>query len=357
MSVIKTEQVNSTTPNSFDAKVFEVMKQVNRLQNGGGSNVDEETITEINDKIEQVKEQIEGIKEKPIATIEKKLSCTPSAMLSNGLKQWNSVAYGNNKYVAVCSGNQIAYSDDGMKWNPVSTNNRNWSSIVFSDDYYKKFIAVANSSNYYLIGDGVNWEEKQFNSSMKWTSIAYGNGYFMAVASNSTTSAYSTGGTGWSYPSISQLSWTSVCFGDEKFVAVASNSSEGAYYDTEWHSNTMPSADWKSITYGNGKFVAVATGGKFAHSDNGIEWSELLDISETSRSWVSVSFGNDIFVAIAQDSTVCAFSHDGVNWTYQLHLTHVPILNMVVVVMTQQFKHYWIKLMKCRMILNPLIQH
>ena len=32
MSVIKTEEPNLTTPNSFDSKVFELMKQVNRLQ-------------------------------------------------------------------------------------------------------------------------------------------------------------------------------------------------------------------------------------------------------------------------------------------------------------------------------------
>ena len=70
-------------------------------------------------------------------------------------------------------------------------------------------------------------------SASSWQSVAYGNGYFVAVAQGYTTAgAYSTNGTSWTALRMSIASnWQSVTYGNGYFVAVQnSGSTAGAYF-------------------------------------------------------------------------------------------------------------------------------
>lgn len=70
--------------------------------------------------------------------------------------------------------------------------------------------------------------------------------------------------------STSLVKWPSVTYGNGKFVAVAGSRYDKAAYSTDginWSTSTLPSsASWYSVTYGNGKFVAVASSNKAAYA-------------------------------------------------------------------------------------------
>ena len=76
---------------------------------------------------------------------------------------WTSIAYGNGKFVAIAYGansvqliegtNSFAYSDDGVNWTEITSENIdgdsscNWQTIYFGGG---KFIATHNSSDAYV---------------------------------------------------------------------------------------------------------------------------------------------------------------------------------------------------------------
>ena len=103
-----------------------------------------------------------------------------------------------------------------------------WQSVTYGNG---KFVAVVSNSNTAAYStDGITWTETTMPSSANWYSVTYGDGKFVAVASNSSTAAYSTDGITWTETTMpSSANWYSVTYGDGKFVAVANNSSTAAY--------------------------------------------------------------------------------------------------------------------------------
>ncbi len=104
---------------------------------------------------------------------------------------WQSVAYGNGKFVAIAWGsNMIAYSSDGINWvsdsEYVLPDEAAWKTIVFKDDL---FVAVAGEDGMRLNKlaysyDGLNW----FSVSVpwgQWAAVAIGNGQFVAIDAGS----------------------------------------------------------------------------------------------------------------------------------------------------------------------------
>ena len=68
-------------------------------------------------------------------------------------------------------------------------------------------------------------------SSSSWTSVTYGNGYFVAVAQVTTAGAYSTNGTTWTASTMpSSSDWFGVTYGNGYYVAVAYSTNSGAYF-------------------------------------------------------------------------------------------------------------------------------
>ena len=162
---------------------------------------------------------------------------------------WQSIAYGDGKFVAVGFAhdewgaiNVAAYSEDGIDWNiielPVSAG---WSYVTYGGG---KFVAVAvigqnwEDSNIAIYSeDGINWTQTELPASAEWKSVAYGDGKFVAIDSYDTN--------------------------------IAAYSEDGI----NWTQTELPvTASWQSVTYGDGKFVAVAYGYFAAYSTDGINW-------------------------------------------------------------------------------------
>ena len=229
---------------------------------------------------------------------------------------WQSVAYGNSKFVAIAYTTIAAYSTDGINWTETTLpSSANWNSVTYGND---KFVAVANTTTAAYSTDGINWTAATLPSSGHWYSVTYGNGKFIAVSSGSNTAAYSTDGINWTAATLpSSADWRSVTYGNGKFVAVAYRS-DAAPYSTDginWTAATLPrSASWLSVTYGNGKFVAVADiSDTAAYSTDGINWNAS---TISYGRWKSVTYDNNKFVVVAAHRTnTAAYSNDGINWT------------------------------------------
>lgn len=154
----------------------------------------------------------------------------------------------------------------------------------------------------------------------QWTSIAYGQGLFVAIARQTQNMAYSLNGTTWQSSTLPLSSaWIKVVFGGGRFVAVSSSGVAATSTDgINWFSVTVPNLNYSDIAYGNGTWIAVALGtDQAARSTNGTIWT--AQTLPEGADWSGIAFGKGIFVAVAQsDSNLCddIYSTDlGLTWT------------------------------------------
>jgi len=200
-----------------------------------------------------------------------------------------------------------------------------YSSITYGGG---NFVAVAtNATNVgspaqvSVSANGTSWSTGSMpGTTTNWSSVAYGGGAYVAIsASSGTTAAYSADGLSWNSSTLSSTGiWASVAYGAGKFVAIRTTSNAAAYSTDggqTWTATTLPAtATWTSITFGNGAFVAVASGtGAAAVSTNGINW--YATVMPVSSNWNHVSYGQGQFLAVSTSTTATvAFSDDGNYW-------------------------------------------
>ena len=100
----------------------------------------------------------------------------------------------------------------------------------------------------------------------QWSSIAFGNGVFVAISydgpSSGTNSVMtSPDGVIWTArtPAYSTYYWSLVTFGNGLFVAITVSKVVASADGITWTAGTAISGAWKSVTSGKGIFVAVAS--------------------------------------------------------------------------------------------------
>lgn len=186
-------------------------------------------------------------------------------------------------YVAISAGGPTAYSSDGVTWTQGSNliiqsqidiygyQSVNWISIAYGNN---KFVAIENNGvssagftgqEYAYSSDGMNWTVGNLPFASNWDSVAYGDGKFVAVASFDLgfnpigLTAYSTDGINWSTSAISNpdnLSFGDIKYANGKFVSFAGcdsnfNPTQKAAYSTDgisWTNVTLPVADnWTAL--------------------------------------------------------------------------------------------------------------
>ncbi len=179
---------------------------------------------------------------------------------------------------------------------------------------------------------GITWTSQTSAANNQWSSVAYGNGLFVAVVYKGFGNQVMTSPDGitWTSPtSVPNNAWTSVTYGNGLFVAVAEHGTGDRVMTSPdgitWTSR-LSAADngWSSVTYGNGLFVAVAwsgSGNRVMTSPDGITWTSRL--SAADNGWNLVTYGNGLFVAVSWEGVNDGVmtSPDGINWTIR---TSVP---------------------------------
>lgn len=244
--------------------------------------------------------------------------------------QWQSAAYGNGTFVAVAPQTtpRVSTSVDGSTWTGVALSGslatRLWQSVWFAND---RFIVFSNPLDLSDTGftmssaDGTTWVAGTLPAGSQWTSVAYGNGVYVAVSySGSDEVMTSTDGVNWTVGTAPAMALRRVVFGGGQFVAVTIGAAGGKIITSpdgvNWtHQATAPTSDWTSLTYGDGKFVAVSADAaptQVATSTDGVTWTPRA--TPGSVLWDEVAFGDGTFVATGDAGAVMS-SSDGITWT------------------------------------------
>ena len=229
---------------------------------------------------------------------------------------------------------KIQFSDPGFSQTATilpTQNTNTYTAVAYGNGY---FIAIASTSGSAARStDGTTWTSLAMPSSVPtWNSIAYGNGYWVIVSGGASLYAYysSANGDGWRRSTLpSSNDWIHVVYGNGIFVALAPSGLSGAVAASTdngatWTSGIMPfgaPASWTNIVYGGGKFVAIASGStQAAYSTNGTSWTACNILGGTL--WTDIAYGNGRFVAITTTTAATAYSFDGINW----YLSNLSVL-------------------------------
>jgi len=237
------------------------------------------------------------------------------------------------RFVAVRSGSIIgATSEDGTSWTTRTSlmpSGAAWKALAFgqfedgsSVNRSTRFVAVAgtsaNTTGAYS-EDGITWSSSTMVTSATWVDVAYGEGRFVAIASDTTTVRISLDGETWDLTgALPATGFTAITYGMGLFVAVKSGGTAAASSvdGVTWISRTLPSSSaWNAVSWGNGRFVAISnTAGSTvaAYSLNGTSWT--ASTLPASATWTKIAYGQGMFYAVST-TTQAASSPDGVHWT------------------------------------------
>jgi hypothetical protein len=184
-----------------------------------------------------------------------------------------SMAYGNNYFIAVGgSGSAAAASLTGAP-NTAWTNQS--SNIVANSNGYTAvaygagtFLAIGGTVSAYMSSNPTSWSTAGTMTSKTWKGLAYGNGRYVALASDGTIQ-YNLG--------VQTAVATGVV---PSWVTVKNNPLATSGITT-----------WSNIQYGEGQFFAIATGTTTcATSWDGLNW--IMNTMSASTTWQGLAFGN-----------------------------------------------------------------
>ena len=244
---------------------------------------------------------------------------------------YRAVAYGQGLLVALAStGERMTCRDDGTKWEirtGTLSSSSDWRALAFGNG---KFVAVgAGASDATAVSsDGLTWSSNSAPSDADWSSVTYGNGFFVAVGSAVSVESdqrimRSADGVTWTLYAAPAGTGplTSVTFGKGLFVAVATSGTGNRVLTSPdgmtWTSRTSAADNtWQSVTYGNGVFVAVSdsgTGNRVMTSPDGLAWT--IRTSASDNSWWAVAYGDGMFVAVSESDKVMVSTDNGATWS------------------------------------------
>ena len=274
-------------------------------------------------------------------------------MATVGTNPWNSIAYGNNRYVAVGT-DEIAYSSNGTSWTRKSLNLTSGGNIHIIRYLNGQFIAKSRVGSSYDFTwlqskDGLNWQKYSAApySNSASLSITYGDGLYVAISgSDKNQLTTSKNGTSWITYEVTGLGskkLNDIVYGKDKFVIVR-DSDDSSYGSIGYVSldegdpsglgevTYVPCKGniYEKVVYGNNKFVALSSG-KSAVSSNGVDW-EFFDLPEESilgSSLEDMTYGNGFFVGISKNEAL--YSIDGITWSkVKIDALNINYLNCVI---------------------------
>ena len=253
-----------------------------------------------------------------------------------GLRIYINSGVGIGQYAKIASINDVTKQIEVVK---ESNGEPGWEHISG-----QPIAPLLNESTRYIIEPRPVIEEPRYQetvfsagspSAEAWSSMAYGDGKFVAVPNGSANSIYSPNGDNWTTTNLPSSSpWTNVAYGDFGFVAIASDNSSAVATDIEnvgWEEDRGLTfgGNWCGIASGNGAYIAVGGGNDFDNPTAtntfaratsydqgfGLNWSAVT--APTSENWRSIAYSPvlGMWVAVAYGSNNAAYSTDGTNWS------------------------------------------
>jgi len=199
-----------------------------------------------------------------------------------GDNQWRNIVFVNGRFIALATlgdAYRVMWSTDGVNWErsnavPLQVN---WDALAYGNGRY---VAVSVGGHAMHSTDLMTWTISSQAPSSSWHSVTYGNGRFVAIAYGGTNRVMtSTDGVNWTGISVAANTWRSVTYANGTFVAVANGGTNRVMTSSDgitWYPQSVPEEEWMFVTYANGQFIAVATAGgadRVMTSLNRIDWT------------------------------------------------------------------------------------
>ena len=200
--------------------------------------------------------------------------------------------YGN-KFVIITYSGTCFVSVDGNTWTQSqisSTITSSWNSVTFGNGKYIAIKGGGSSNNAAISSDGITWTDITLPAKIWWQKITYGNGIFVvcggAIYNEQNIIAYSTDGDTWNIVNLPyNARWQLLTYGDSQGFMVFGKTGETNYaYKSVngviWTQISNPGfyIDDFNVTYGNGFYVG-SIGSVFYYSQDGNNWSTLNAIN------------------------------------------------------------------------------
>jgi len=228
---------------------------------------------------------------------------------------WQSVAYGNGHFVALSSTSanpEELVSTNGGSWTAASGPAGPWTALTFGEG---RFVAVSSAGQIDTSTNGMQWTEVWNHGNYDFTSVAFGNGHFVAADSALGAVAISTSGVDWSrlFPASNvSTKWGAVVYGEGEFVAFDGSSSgyiATSVYGNVWTLHQLsPAQEIDGATFGCGSFVGVGQSSAsiedFIASTSGTTWTTTAVPIDATSSWTAVGYGADRFVAVDASGSI-----------------------------------------------------
>lgn len=222
----------------------------------------------------------------------------------------------------------------GESWSPITPPAaNNWSSVAYGNGVW---VAVGLGTNQVMRSSdgGVTWTTVTGPQTADWSSVAYGNGVWVAVARTGTNRVMRStdGGVTWTAVTVELLAWSSVAYGNGVWVAVALGTNElmGSINGGQTWSREGGAGEanlWSSVAYGDGGggpvttvWVAVSSNGTnrlMRSTTGGVTWTAVGSSGGVGAlDWRSVAYGNGVWVAVAHNASQVMRSLDsGQTWS------------------------------------------
>lgn len=260
----------------------------------------------------------------------------PSATNQNNslfLAQSSGIIYANNLFFAT-KGNTpaadglIEVSTDGITWvSRQLPTSKNYGSIAYGNNIY---VALTLTTGVAVSTDGIVWTLATFPTGYK--KVIFANGVFIAISAYTGFTAVSTDGLAWSFTPITSFnSSLDIAFGAGKFVIIQSSVDIFSASSNISHVfvSTNNGASWTLtnfgymgvfITYGAGKFVTSSgytssTGNTWTYAAIPPAATKQISTNYATPALYeteNMQFFGDRFYAITGDKV--ALSFDGTNW-------------------------------------------
>lgn len=208
----------------------------------------------------------------------------------------NKVVYANGIFVSIglSSTNNIAYSSDGINWSLANVpilSNQALINIVYANGIF-----LVTGSKFVLYSEnGISWKISRLPQITNVQALSYGDNTFIILGvdnfgSSLKYSLISKNGVDWTVGSMPNYNWSSIAYGNGKFVAVSgreSYSGQEIAYSTDglsWTMITGYSLDYyaqKQIVYNNfaKKFMVFSSSSYVDVSEDGVVWSKQEVVS------------------------------------------------------------------------------
>jgi len=204
-------------------------------------------------------------------------SWTNTTLDSTTINQPSDIAFGRNKFMVVHAGSDSHFfsEDGGVNWTEKTATlpATGYELLTYGGD---KFVAIDKVTTNVAYIDQLQatlsgtWQIQTLPNPDNWADLTYGNNRFIAVSNNNNRGAMSIdGGDTWTEITLPAGAYTSVAYGQGVFVATRTDSTNVAYseFGSEWQelATTSITTGAGPVGFGNpqreGRFIVVGGAG------------------------------------------------------------------------------------------------